>query len=464
MKTLIAQFKKSILPGYDLLIKNIIFIMAGYLLATAETLAARIMGITPIDYIDILFLSSAALAYAVASWALVYFTGKVTTLIDHLVFYGNLALYLTLYSVWAFKLEELRILALFNALIAPTIVVTYTSLARSVMMFLGAAACQVAVSYYAIIRAGQPGDFTRELFFTIAFVPAFAFVSYFANRLQMQKINMQSSNTRLESANRELIRANEALEAGHRIAQIETKLAVTIQSGLFPEEPPRTDLWDVAFAFQPRFDLSGDFYDFYFRGDELRGMALFDVAGHGVSSALITMLAKPVFFRYFKDLDAEPLHRVIEAANLRLMEEIKNTYSFITGIMLRFDGDFVEYVNAGHPDLLHHRSGRETRILGQNIPNHKGRPLGIDGPTSTCKTMRFPVSAGDTLLLYTDCITESTNADLEAYGRERLVRSLDGAPEGSAGEVLEHVLGSFNKYLAGGIPEDDLTVIIAKRL
>ncbi len=363
MKTVIAHFRKRVLPGYDLLIKNILFIMAGYILATAETLAARIPGLTPIGYFDILCLASAALACAVASYALVYYSGKVTVLIDNLVFYGNLALYLALYSVWAYRLEELRMLALFNALIAPTIVITYTTLARSVMMSLGAATCQVAVLYLGIVRAGQPCDFARELFYTLAFVPAFAFVSCFAARLQRQKDNMESSNTRLEAANRELIRANEELASGHRIAQ-----------------------------------------------------------------------------------------------------EMKNTYSFITGIMLRFDGEFVEYVNAGHPDLLHRRAGRETRIVGENIPNYRGRPLGIEGPASTCKTMRFPVSAGDTLLLYTDCITGSANAVQETCGRERLVRSLDGAHEESAAAMLEHVLRGFDEFLAGGTPEDDLTVIVARRL
>ncbi|TAL32186.1 MAG: serine/threonine-protein phosphatase, partial [Spirochaetes bacterium] len=456
-------FPETGLPSYDILIKNIVLVMAGYVIATLETMLARALGLTSISYGEVLFIAGAVFSYAMASYWLVYLNRRVTLLIDSLVYYGNLTVYLAMYGVWIYKLGEIRTLGLFNALIAVTIVLTYTPMSRSLMMSLGTVACHLVVSRFAIYDAGQPGSFAREIFYTIAFVPAFLIISYFAGRLQRQNAALGDTNRELEKANLDLTRANEELEATRRVTEIEMDLAVTIQSAIFPDAAPQTDEWDVAFSFKPRNGVSGDFYDFYYEGPVLRGMSLFDVSGHGVSSALITMFAKPIFFRHFTRMSGGPLHRVIEAANLRLIDEMRNIHGFITGIMLRFGGGSVEYVNAGHPDLLHRRSGRGVRVIGAGHELIKGRPLGIEGPTRTCKTVKFGVAPGDVLVLYTDCVTECVGAANNSYGVERLIASFERAPGEDAGAILEFIERQFHDFLGDRRVEDDFTLIVARK-
>jgi serine phosphatase RsbU (regulator of sigma subunit) len=57
-------------------------------------------------------------------------------------------------------------------------------------------------------------------------------------------------------------------------------------------KPPVVSGWDIAFTSRPKSGVSGDFYDFYTNGDKLEGLSLFDVSGHGVAPALITILSK----------------------------------------------------------------------------------------------------------------------------------------------------------------------------
>jgi sigma-B regulation protein RsbU (phosphoserine phosphatase) len=94
-------------------------------------------------------------------------------------------------------------------------------------------------------------------------------------------------------------------------------------------------------------------FDFFLNDDNrLEGMTLMDVSGHGITSALITMMARTVISRRFNDMRALPLNEVMEGINTVLNREMRGVYLYLTGILLRFHESRVEYVNAAHPDLL----------------------------------------------------------------------------------------------------------------
>ena len=77
--------------------------------------------------------------------------------------------------------------------------------------------------------------------------------------------------------------------------------------------------------------------------------------------------------------------------------------------------------------------------------------------------LKFSVSRGDILLLYTDCLIESVNAAGEGFGMERLMAALDETPSSSARELLDHVLRSFLSFIDVKRIRDDLTVIVARK-
>ncbi len=254
------------------------------------------------------------------------------------------------------------------------------------------------------------------------------------------------------------------LQRSTDIMQNEIELAGQIQQALLTKTPSPSDAWDIAVSYEPKYGASGDMYDFYQSDGRLRGVALFDVSGHGISSALLTMIVKPITFRTFNAMKDADLDAVLESVNGKISEELEHIHNFISCVLLRFSGNAVQYVNAGHPDLFHLklRTGRVT-VVGSDMRKFRGRPLGVDSGSIDSFEVQFNVRKGDILLLYTDCLIEGKNEHREQYGPERLIRSLETAPEGPAAAVLDHILKEFLAFTEKGSVNDDRTVIVMKR-
>lgn len=264
-------------------------------------------------------------------------------------------------------------------------------------------------------------------------------------------------------ANR-FLKTHRELEMSNEIAAIEMELAANMQKMLLPPVPVNIEQWDIAMTFVPKYGASGDFYDFYYSGKRLQGIALFDVSGHGVSSALITMMVKPVTFRIFNAMQGEGLDRVMNMVNEHISQDLSRLDNFVTCVLVRMTGDGVEYVNAGHPDLLHRsRKTGEVRIVNDGGRIFRGEPLGLAINMHKPSVVRFTAEQGDLLLLCTDCILDARNQRKERYGVDRLMKSLAGAPEGSAAEVLDFLLARFNSFVRDVELRDDFTVIVAKK-
>lgn len=275
---------------------------------------------------------------------------------------------------------------------------------------------------------------------------------------------LHQANEELEVINDSLMRTNSDLAEAQRIARLDMEMAVQVQRTLLPGAPPRPRGWDIALAFRPMAGISGDIYDFYTSDDDLEGLAIFDVSGHGIASGLITMIARSVFHRHFTRGRLLPLSRVIHNANQDLITEIGKVDNYLTGILLRFAGDMVEYVNAAHSDLVVRREGSGTVEI-VNMPDRdvKGLFLGAMGVDLPYEQMRFPLSPGDMLLLYTDCLYEEKDRHGEQYGMERLVASFRDAPSAPAQQVLDFVLKQFHDFVGSVRLRDDLTVIVLKK-
>jgi serine phosphatase RsbU (regulator of sigma subunit) len=268
----------------------------------------------------------------------------------------------------------------------------------------------------------------------------------------------------VESVNLELTSANSELENARLIADLDITMAAQVQKSIYPESIPDSDEWDIALEFRPMSAVSGDLYDFYMEGDRLRGISVLDVSGHGIASGLITMIARSVMYRNFFRLRAAPLNTVIAEANGEMTEEIRGSGKYLTGILLRFTDDIVEYVNAGHPDLIVKKSSSgRTHMVRPKNEDFKGIFLGVEGMELSCKSVKFRVDAGDTLLLFTDCLIEGKNDRGVPYGMDRLKETLLSVPPGTAHAVLNGILEDFLQFIGEKKLTDDLTIIIAKR-
>ena len=111
------------------------------------------------------------------------------------------------------------------------------------------------------------------------------------------------------------------------------------------------------------------------------------------------------------------LGQVVTSINDTLIEQIGTVDNYLTGIMLRFSGDIVDYVNAGHTELLYRKktTGNVCTVRPKDR-DIKGVFLGIESMRTNYSSLSFKVSTGDMILLYTDCFNESENTAGEQYG------------------------------------------------
>lgn len=197
------------------------------------------------------------------------------------------------------------------------------------------------------------------------------------------------------------------------------ELALKLQQMLLPKVPP-SQTWEIEYYFQPSAGLSGDFIDIYnfsdtffdeTEVDEHIGVLLLDASGHGISAALISAIARPIFFKAHRDFKNEVLSKSMTEANIELIEMIGETYSYMTGISLRLNNNYFSYNNAGHPLMMYYRNARKQFYFLENDSCFLGsRVIRTD-----LKSRRVDAHVGDVLFLYTDGLKEATNADGQEF-------------------------------------------------
>ncbi len=275
---------------------------------------------------------------------------------------------------------------------------------------------------------------------------------------------LRDATEKQKTLNSDFADGNRRLSDAMAAAERDMKMAITVQRGFFPPKAPPVDGWDIAFESRPASGVSGDFYDFYTEGARLDGLIVGDVSGRGISSGLITVLARSIFFRGFKNGAGKPLPDIVDAANNDLVKELSAVDNFLTAVMLRFKGNDVDYVNAANADIIVRKkgSGKPAVVAPKDGSAYKGSQLGRDRLEARLRLLRFSLEPGDVLLVITDCIVENVGR-AGRYGMERLLASFGGSTGATAREILDDILNDFKTYNAGHEIADDLTAMVLVR-
>lgn len=263
----------------------------------------------------------------------------------------------------------------------------------------------------------------------------------------------------------ELRKTNEVLAIQNDQAKKDMELAVHVQKMFYPQDLNFLG-WDVAVNFEPLSGVSGDLYDFYVLEGKLRGFGLFDVSGHGISSGLITMLAKNTIFQNFREtlpLKLSEAALITNDALIRAKGEVEN---YLTGCLFRIDSENprkIEFINAGgpHPVYKQKKKSPVFMVPDENKPQYG--MFGVKNLKVEFQTIKQTVKTGDVLVLYTDGLTEAENVKGEAFGKERLLDALEKV-SGSAQEILDSLMIEFKEFIGPNVLEDDITVIVLKRV
>lgn len=247
-------------------------------------------------------------------------------------------------------------------------------------------------------------------------------------------------------------------EAAARIDK-ELEFAKTIQHSaiptVFPPYPGHSE-FDIYAAMDTAKEVGGDFYDFYFVGENKLGFLIADVSGKGIPAAMFMMTAKTIIKGYAES--GKSVDEVFTIANEKLCES-NEAGMFVTawfGMLDLLTGK-VEFVNAGHnPPLVRHKDSTFDYL--------KSKPSFVIAGMEGMKYRRneFFLSPGDEIYLYTDGVTEATDSENRLYGEERLVRFLNTL-HGLSGEEICHAVKDDVADFVGDAPQfDDITMLYLK--
>jgi len=247
-------------------------------------------------------------------------------------------------------------------------------------------------------------------------------------------------------------------EAAARIDR-ELEFAKSIQHSaipsVFPPYPGHGE-FDIFATMDTAKEVGGDFYDFYFVGENKFAFLIADVSGKGIPAAMFMMTAKTIIKGYAES--GIPVDQVFTIANAKLCES-NDAGMFVTAWMgvLDIDTGNVEFVNAGHnPPLVRHKDGSF-----EYLRTKPGFVLaGMDG--IKYRKNELTLAPGDELYLYTDGVTEATNTNEELYGEKRLNALLNGMNGLSGEEVCRAVKGDIDEFVGAAPQFDDITMLYLK--
>ena len=231
------------------------------------------------------------------------------------------------------------------------------------------------------------------------------------------------------------------------------EIAKTIQETLFPQEPLEAGHWEVYGSCVPASQVGGDYFDYFRAGENRIVIVIGDVAGHGVSAALIMAMAKAVIAHPGNELSPVRLLENLHAVLLPVMKRRKVMTCFV-GILdtesNRFSG-----TNAGHSFPLLAR-GKKAEFL-----ELRGKPLGTKLFCPSAQTS-IEIEKDDCLILYTDGLVEAKNSSGEMIGYENFRAALPELIENCAVETEARIRRWHADFSPLKVPEDDISLVVVQ--
>ena len=251
----------------------------------------------------------------------------------------------------------------------------------------------------------------------------------------------------------------EALSSREKLVALQNELDVAsgIQQFILPTVFPSRDDYQIYASMEPARNVGGDFFDVVRLEGNRVGLAIADVSDKGVPAALF-MMSSRTWMKGAAISSPEP-GTVLGEVNA-LLHEDNETQMFVTVLYAVYDpetGEFT-YASGGHdaPLLVHPDGSSEL------LPLTGGIALGIVSDLAYGQNS-VVLDHGDTLVLYTDGVTEAMNGEGEQFGIERLRKVFSDRAPKDANEAAHKIFEAVNTFADGAAQSDDITCLTLRR-
>src|SRR5437899_3874399 len=272
--------------------------------------------------------------------------------------------------------------------------------------------------------------------------------------LEILRKQTELGRERRESRRRaaEEARAREEALIHQQEQEREIAEAKAIQEKLLPREIPQMPGYEIASAWQSARLVGGDYFDILPLDEKTLGICIADVAGKGIPAALLMSNLQAAV----RGLSSPSLTPEVLCARLNSLVW-KNTHTdrFVTLFYAQLDGParLLRYANAGHnAPFVVHPDGTHERL------RDGGGVLGVFGEQSY-ELGSVRLSPGDRVVLFTDGVTEASDASGEEFGEARLLSLLERSRALRAGAIQEKIIGAISEF-SGGHRTDDATLLV----
>ena len=238
----------------------------------------------------------------------------------------------------------------------------------------------------------------------------------------------------------------------------ELALAAAIQQRIIPKELPKIEGYEIAGINIPSKEVGGDYYDCIFLGDDKYAIIIADVAGKGVSAALLVNTLNAALYSYLEfNL---PLTELADKLNKLIFKSspADKYITFFIAVLNSKSGE-LDVVNAGHnPAFLLRNNGDLEQLEAGGI----GLGMLDFGIPYTGKNLTLGI--GEKLFLYTDGIPEAMNINEEEYSDERMVDFLKKHADKNPKDFIMLIVEDVKEHVGSAPQSDDITSFFIKRI
>ena len=277
-------------------------------------------------------------------------------------------------------------------------------------------------------------------------------------------IDMDDLSLTIEKAIAQINYVHESMKEHAQLESLKNDLTTArdiqqyILPRVFPPFPEYTDKVDIYASMEAAKDIGGDFYDFFRIDDDHIALVVADVCGKGIPAALFMAVSRTIIrSKGMQGCSAETC--MTESNHLLAAYSIDNMFVTVFYAIYNVKTGLISYSNAGHnPPLLLRQDGSFSEL-----PVMENTIVGvIDNIEYQKDTLQL--EQGDTLFMFTDGVTEATDAAYNEFGVERLGDILSQHSHSNCQQIVEAVKNGIKDFVGETEQSDDITMLVVKRL